>query len=395
MICTTDIHTGTKARNGDALDLAQALQTTRARTLGLMDAWAAALPSLKVPDAPGLNLPLWEWGHVAWFQEWWIGRNPQRALGTQCDPHSPRLPSRFAHADALYDSSQVAHATRWHLPLPDLQATRQYLDAVQQDTLALLRSVPHDDDALYFWRLVLLHEDMHNEASVYMAQALGLLIPPACAWRTGCGHLNPPSQAAELAVPEQRWWLGSDHTQGTCAPGFAFDNELVGHSVVLSAFHIDAAAVTWARYLPFLEATGHALPPHVRLWQGQWQQRHFGQWQTLDKQAAAVHLCYADAQAWCDWAGRRLPTEAQWECAAATHKQLAWGEVWEWTASGFSPYPGFVAHPYSDYSAPWFGTHQVLRGACAATSSHLVNVRYRNYFTPQRQDIFSGFRSIS
>jgi EgtB-related family protein len=152
--------------------------------------------------------------------------------------------------------------------------------------------------------------------------------------------------------------------------------------------------VTWERYLPFLEATGHALPPHVRLWQGQWQQCHFGQWQALNPHAAAVHLSLADAQAWCHWAGRRLPTEAQWECAATTLSGFKWGEVWEWTASSFNPYPGFVAHPYQDYSAPWFGTHQVLRGACAATASNLVDVRYRNFFTPQRQDIFAGFRSV-
>ncbi|MBA3059321.1 MAG: SUMF1/EgtB/PvdO family nonheme iron enzyme [Gammaproteobacteria bacterium] len=393
------------ARTGSASDLAQCLQVTRARTLGLMDAWAAALPSLKVPDIPTLNPPLWEWGHVAWFQDWWVGRNPQRALGPRSDPQSPRLPSRLAQADALYNSSQVAHARRWQLPLPDLQATRQYLAAVQQDALALLRELPHEDDALYFWRLVLLHEDMHNEASVYMAQALGLSLPPALAWRAGMAPTACPERTAgptELAVPAQRWWLGSGSAQSSSesdvasdgAAGFAFDNEWVGHPVALAAFHIDAAAVTWARYLPFVEATGHALPTHIRQQQGQWQQCEFGHWKVLDLQAAAVHLSCADAQAWCDWAGRRLPTEAQWECAAATQDGFEWGEVWEWTASRLQAYPGFVAHPYVDYSAPWFGTHQVLRGACAATSGHMVHGRYRNFFTPGRQDIFSGFRSV-
>jgi len=382
------------SRSGQAADLAQCLQATRARTLGLMDAWAAALPSLVVPQAPTLNPPLWEWGHVAWFQDWWVARNPQRALGIRSDPNHPRLPSRLAQADALFNSSNVAHSARWQLPLPDLQATRQYLASVLEDTLALLRKMPHKDEALYFWRLVLLHEDMHNEASVYMAQALGVPLPEAWAWRAGSRHAACPTLDAELAVPAQRWWLGSGPADRSGASGFAFDNELVGHSVDLPAFHMDAAAVTWARYLPFLEATGHAAPPHVRQQQGLWQQCRFGQWLALDPQAAAVHLSYADAQAWCDWAGRRLPTEAQWECAAATQDGLVWGEVWEWTASNFEAYPGFVAHPYIDYSAPWFGTHRVLRGACAATSAHMVNVRYRNFFTPGRQDIFSGFRSV-
>ena len=102
----------------------------------------------------------------------------------------------------------------------------------------------------------------------------------------------------------------------------------------------------------------------------------------------------ADAEAYALWAGKSLPTEAEWECAALTHPDFQWGEVWEWTASTFAPYPGFVAHAYADYSAPWFGTHQVLRGAAAgATSPHIMHPKYRNFFKPERTDIFVGFRS--
>jgi EgtB-related family protein len=113
----------------------------------------------------------------------------------------------------------------------------------------------------------------------------------------------------------------------------------------------------------------------------------------MDLNAPVVHVNAADAQAWCEWAGRRLPTEPEWECAAQ-HPDFAWGQVWEWTASDFAPYPGFVAHPYRDYSEPWWHHHRVLRGACAATSAHVVDVRYRNYFVPERRDIFAGFRSV-
>ena len=108
-----------------------------------------------------------------------------------------------------------------------------------------------------------------------------------------------------------------------------------------------------------------------------------------------MHLSCDDAEAWCRWAGRRLPTEAEWECAALTQPAMRWGQVWEWTASGFEPYPGFVAHPYRDYSEPWFGSRRVLRGACVATAAIMVHPRYRNYFTPERCDIFAGFRSVA
>ena len=98
-------------------------------------------------------------------------------------------------------------------------------------------------------------------------------------------------------------------------------------------------------------------------------------------------------QAWCQWAGRQLPTEAQWEKAALTQPDFQWGSVWEWTASTFMAYPGFLPHPYVDYSAPWFGSRPALRGASHATAPRMVHPRYRNYFPPERTDIYAGFRT--
>ena len=384
--------------------LAKALQATRNRSLGLMQAWHTALPDLSVPLLAELNPPLWEWGHIAWFQEWWTVRNRQRHLGTKSafsvDAFDASL---LPQADALFNSSEVAHESRWALSLPDLLRTQSYLAEVMQQSLANLQAVPDEgDETLYFWRLVLQHEDMHNEASVCMAQALGLSLPDAL--RSGDGVFDarlsvtaqpPPSGVAKKAaadfqiqLPAQTWMLGQHET------GFAFDNECAAHPLSLQAFGIDAGPVTWLRYLPFLQATGHPWPPHVRSVQGHWQVQRFGHWQDMDLDAPAVHVSANDAQAWCQWAGRRLPTEAEWECAAHA-PDFAWGQVWEWTASPFEPYPGFVAHPYRDYSAPWWHHHRVLRGACAATSVHLVDVRYRNFFVPQRRAIFAGFRSVA
>ena len=380
-------------RTGDAATLATALTTTRVRTLGLIAAWAQARPALDAPQQPEFNLPLWELGHIGWFAEWWITRNQQRSLGVACDPFHTRSASRFAFTDALYDSSAVAHATRWQLPLPRLDATLNYLEAVQSDSLRLLRDAGSTDDALYFWRLVLFHEAMHNEAAVYMAQSLGLALAPSLV--RGHPESHRSCSADQIDIPTQSWMLGSP------PGGFVFDNEVGPHPVALQRFSIDATAVSWARYLPFLEATGHPLPPHLRRGSGEagttdpWQQWFFGMWQPLNPAAPAVHLSCADAESWCRWAGRRLPTEAEWECAALqSPSRFQWGEVWEWTASTFEPYPGFTTHPYVDYSAPWFGNRRVLRGACAATSVDMLNARYRNFFTPDRHDIFAGFRSV-
>jgi EgtB-related family protein len=375
-------------RTANAETLAQALSDTRQRTLGLIQAWQAALPDLAVPPRPGMNPPLWEWGHIAWFQEWWTVRNRQRCEGTRSASLGDGFgPSLMPRADALYNSSEVAHDSRWSLPLPDLQNTQRYLAEVLAHSLAHLRAAPEStDEALYFWRLVVQHEAMHNEAAVYMAQALGLTLPEALYVGHAQAGIDPVAISA-LHIPAQVWTLGHS------GPGFAFDNECQAHPVALAAFEIDAMAVTWSQYLPFLQATGHALPPHVRGAQGDWQVRRFGQWQAMDLNAPVVHANAADAQAWCEWAGRRLPTEAEWACAAHS-PDFAWGQVWEWTASDFAPFPGFVAHPYRDYSEPWWHGHRVLRGACAATSAHVVDVRYRNFFVPERRDIFAGFRSV-
>jgi EgtB-related family protein len=375
--------------------LLDALLATRQRTLGLMQAWQAAVSDLSVPLSPQMNPPLWEWGHIAWFQEWWTVRNRQRHEGIRSASSGDGFgPSLLPHADALYNSSEVVHDSRWTLTLPDFEHTQRYLSDVLARSLAHLRAAPDaSDEALYFWRLAMQHEAMHNEASVYMAQNLGVALPEA--WCVGHAHARPAQQGAHavssrvLSLPAQVCTLGH------AGPGFAFDNECPAHTVALAAFEIDAQVVTWGQYLPFLQATGHALPPHVRCVQGNWQTQVLGRWQAMPMDAPVVHVNAWDAQAWCQWAGRRLPTEAEWTCAANNTQGFAWGQVWEWMADDFAPYPGFVPHPYREYSEPWWQGHRLLKGACWATSEHLVDARYRNFFVPERRDIFAGFRSVA
>jgi gamma-glutamyl hercynylcysteine S-oxide synthase len=380
-------------RRANAAQLAAGLRDVRRRSLAIFDAYVAA-GALTVACSEELNPPLWELGHIGWFQELWIGRNPQRGAGIAYDHARARAPSMLTQGDAWYDSSQVAHTARWHLPLLAPADCKDYLAATLAQTLTLLAAADQSDEALYFYRLVLMHEAMHLEAAVYMAQALG--VPVDAAIYSTQDTTNSIAACAvftratdPLSIKKQVWTLGSAPT------GFAFDNELGAHAVALDSFHIDAHPVTWQQYLGYVAATGCALPRYLRQTVSGVEQQLFGQWHPLDVNQAAVHLSYFEAQAYCQWAGRRLPTEAEWECAALTQADFAWGDVWEWTASTFAPYPGFVAHPYLDYSQPWFNSRPVLRGACTATQPMLRNAKYRNYFMPQRTDIDAGFRTCA
>ena len=391
-----------------------------------------------------VNPVLWEIGHVAWFHEYWTLRH---AAG-----HAPLI----ERCDRLWDSSAVAHATRWHLDLPDRAGTGGYMaDVMARQQEMLGRGV--DDATRYFYDLGIRHEDMHVEALAYMRQTLSHPQPTdlGSAGRPPAGDLP-----GDVAVPGGRWRLGS-----TSDDGFIFDNEKWAHDLVLRPFRIDRAAVTNAKFADFIDSGGYRTrefwsdagwswreqhgAEHPVYWQGKrdgvWMARRYRTVEELAPHAPVVFVNWFEADAWCRWARRRLPSEAEWEAAAiglpaadgarlADHRRRwPWGDepptaaranldfaydgtvdvaalgdgdsafgcrqmignVWQWTASDFLPFGGFDADPYEDYSQPWFGTRKVLRGGCWATSSRIARPAYRNFFTPDRSDVFAGFRTCA
>jgi iron(II)-dependent oxidoreductase len=372
-------------------------------SLALIDArnhslrWAAAFES----GAPGgAATLLWELGRLGWFQEYWIARNVQRQRGEHCDASRPKLASILPQADALFEVASP-------VPLPDLQTVRQYLVDTLETTLELLEAATGDDDALYFYRLALLSEDACVEHFAQLAQALGF--DTALLGPLATRPVRPP-----LLFPATRWQLGS------AAGGFVPDREKWGHEVALPEFEIDAQPVSWAQYGEFVEdggyddrrhwsdagwawvqVQGRRTPRFVdQMRHGVLQQR-FGKLVRVPLAQPVVHVSWFEADAWCRWAGRRLPGEAEWEAAAVqgATRGLRWGEVREWTAGTLRPYPGFVAAaPGQERDAAAHGgvsAPRVLRGASFATRGRLRSATARDAAAPGSDEGFFGFRSCA
>jgi ergothioneine biosynthesis protein EgtB len=355
-----------------------------------------------VPFAPGVNPIAWEIGHVAWFAQWWTLRGPHSVDAQGRTVAAKPAPS--AGLDALFDSSRIAHADRWRVRLPERSEVISMLDAQLDTTLAALRESAEDDASLYFFRLALFHEDMHNEALTWLRAALYYPAPQG----TALPHVG--EEAGVQHIAEHETVIG--HTKD--AGGFCFDNEQWAHSARLEGFEIDDAPVSCGAFQRFVDAGGYDIAeywpgeagqwrraselPHPRNWKRvgtAWHMRWFDDWIALPEDAPVMQVNAFEAQAYCLWAKRRLPTAMQWE-AAARQGAIHWGNsVWEWTASTFVPYAGFSRGPYREYSDPWFGNHRELRGGCFATDARLHHLQYRNFFMPHRTDVFAGFRTCA
>ncbi len=342
---------------------------------------------LTPPVIATISPPLWEAAHVAWFAEWWCVRGGYNVANgeTRADRDSV-----WTDCDGFLNSNLIAQHARWHLPQLTRAATLDYLDRSLALTLAALERADETDDGLYPFRLAMFHEAMHLEALAWAAQTLGWARP---AWVRPLPDMHRPG---EMVVTAAREWIGHH------GDGFSFDNERDGHAVSSADFAIDHTPVSNAQFLQFVESgeylarTGQPHPHYWRNADASWQARSFNEWLALDPRAPVIHVSAVDADAYCHWVGRRLPTEPEWEIAA-TRGLIDWGNsVWEWTASTFAPYSGFNADRYREYSAPWFdGKHRVLRGGSHATLDIMHRASYRNYFLPHRSDVFAGFRTCS
>jgi EgtB-related family protein len=271
-----------------------------------------------------------------------------------------------------------------------------HTQAYLRDTLTLalekLQDVPTAQ--LYFWDLALRHEAMHIEAGMMAAHMLATPKPIPDAVAKAAPRLNSPQDVAFEATQAQ---IGADPSNPS---RFVFDNEKWQNDVTLPAFAMRNTLTQNGEYAAFLDATGYAPPAHWRRSGTHgFELRAFDAWAPMDAPAALVGVSALDAQAYCDWAQRRLPTEFEWEHAVRTHPDLfsdAFGVAWQWTASAFAPYRGFAADPYQDYSQPWFdGEHRTLRGSSFATQACLSHAGFRNFYLPHRTDVFAGFRTCA
>ncbi|MCO6007607.1 ergothioneine biosynthesis protein EgtB [Actinoallomurus purpureus] len=417
--------------------IATELIAARDRSVGL------TLEALDGPDlvaqvSPLMSPLVWDLAHIGNYEELWLLR---MAAGEEA--MRPEI-------DDLYNAFEHPRAERPKLPLLTPAESRAYIDTVRAKVLDSLEKAPLTGplgEGGFVYGMVIQHEHQHDEtmlATHQLRENGPALLDPS--------PPEPPPGDTALAGREVLVEAGP-FVMGTSDDPWAYDNERGAHTVDVPAFLIDVTPVSNAAYLAFMEAGGYDDPRwwHPDGWDwrmrsgkrapafwrregGQWLRRRFGRVEPVPPDEPVQHVCWYEADAYARWAGKRLPTEAEWEKAASwdpvagRKRRLPWGDtgehanlgqrmmrpapvgshpegasaygvrqllgdVWEWTSSDFHAYPGFRAYPYKEYSEVFFGgDHKVLRGGSWATHPLVGRTTFRNWDYPIRRQIFAGFR---
>ena len=377
--------------------IAERLAEARRRTLELIGPLDDE--QLNRVYSPILSPLAWDLGHIANFEELWLvqtvgGREPLHGeLGR------------------LYDAIENPRRTRGELPILRDAELRSYLADVRERTLEVLEEVEIGSDADdpllregFVYELLIAHELQHNETMLQLLMMVDGYELDASGGLRGTGHRSPGQMPVQLdrhfeyppvrAMPRAPETIRVDrgaYEVGAAARGFAYDNERPRHAVELAAFEIDSAPVTNGAYAEFVEDTGAQPPMYWERDGDVWIHTAMGLRELVAPDSPVIHVSWHEADAYARWAGKRLPSEHEWEAA---HDRLAGvGQVWEWTSSDFLAYPGFEAFPYREYSVPFFGDeYKVLRGGSWATHPDVMRPSFRNWDLPQRRQIFSGLR---
>ncbi|WP_425461427.1 ergothioneine biosynthesis protein EgtB [Kitasatospora viridis] len=423
--------------------IADELLAARARTALLTDAVDDA--DLVAQHSRLMSPLVWDLAHIGNQEELWLLRN----VGGQ-DPMHPEI-------DPLYDAFQHPRADRPALPLLPPTEARGYTGEVRGRVLDLLAGAELSGPPLlragFAFGMIAQHEQQHDETMLITHQLRAgepVLAAPA------------PAPAPGDPLPSEVLVPAGPFTMGTDTEPWALDNERPAHQVDLPGFAIDTVPVSNAAYQAFIADGGYqrphwwsaagwshrqeadlCAPLHWFQQDGVWLRRRFGRTEPVPGDEPVLHVTFYEAEAYAAWAGRRLPTEAEWEKAArhdpatGRSRRFPWGDeppgpehanlgqrhlqpapvgsypagqapcgarqligdVWEWTASDFTPYPGFRAWPYREYSEVFFARpdrpaeYKVLRGGSFAVAPVACRGTFRNWDYPIRRQIFAGFRT--
>jgi iron(II)-dependent oxidoreductase len=382
-MATNALSSGPSSTDGERA--LRGLADARERTLALV-AHLDDEQLLRV-HSPIMSPLVWDLGHIAAYEDLWLAHR-----------HGGLALLRPELAD-LYDAFETPRAVRGEIEALGPADARGYLDAVRAHTTETLSERGIGDGVIC--EMVIRHELQHCETMRQTLAIAGLLAPADLA---AADEPLPPPDGAEQWVDV----AAGAFEMGAPAEGFSYDNERPRHRVETPAFQIARQPVSNASWMRFSEQGGYARrewwSPEGWAWREEQRATHHPAIAQGRPRAPACHVCFFEAEAFATAHDARLPGEAEWEKAATLRDDArtptreraaleAVGRVWEWTHSTFGGYPGFVAHPYREYSEVFFGAdYRVLRGGSWATDARVATPHFRNWDLPQRRQIFAGVR---